>query len=106
MGYYTDYELKVHEGDKTISEILAVEKDFRGLEHAIDENGYTVDCAKWYEHEDDMEELSLKYPDIVFALYGTGEESGDLWCKYFKNGKIQQGRTEIVFQEFDEKLLT
>ena len=63
------------------------------------------DAVKWYDHEDDMKRLSLKFPEVVFTLKGEGEESGDVWVKYFKNGKIQTSKAEIVLDPFDPKKL-
>jgi hypothetical protein len=63
------------------------------------------DETKWYEHEEHMRKISLQYPDVIFELRGEGEESGDIWVKYFVNGKMQLCAAKIVFEEFDEKKL-
>jgi hypothetical protein len=106
MGYYTDYNLKVHEGNRSIESILEqVDGQFEDLEWAVDFSGDTNDSAKWYDHEIDMKKLSKIYPDIVFKLKGHGEESGDTWIKYFKNGKMQNCPAKITFDEYDEKKL-
>lgn len=63
------------------------------------------DSCKWYDHEDDMRRLSLRFPDVVFTLNGEGEESGDVWVKYFKDGKMQVDKAVIKFAPFDPKKL-
>lgn len=106
MGYYTSYELKVLEGDLTIQEILEqVGSEFEGLNYAIDEDGDCLSECKWYEHEAEMKSLSEKFPDIVFSLHGEGEESEDVWYKYFKNGKMQECYAKITYDEYDESKL-
>ncbi len=106
MGYYTNFNLTTI-GNSDIAEILAQipEEEFEDKFYAIDECG---DCnceAKWYEHETDIRELSLKFPEVVFVLSGEGEEKDDIWKKYFQNGKMQVCRAEILFPVYDEKLL-
>ena len=63
------------------------------------------DETKWYYHEVHMRKISLQYPDVIFELKGEGEESGDIWVKYFVNGKMQVCNATIVFEPFDEKKL-
>lgn len=106
MGYSTCFTLKVHEGNKTINEVLEdIGEKFEGLYYAVDENGDTSEGVKWYEHEDDMRYLSKLYPSEVFVLYGEGEENDDTWYKYFKNGKMQSCYAKITYDEFDESKL-
>lgn len=57
--------------------------------------------CRWYDWDKDMAALSLEYPDILFTLYGDGEDSDDLWCAYFLNGKKQIAAAEIVYPPFD-----
>jgi hypothetical protein len=61
--------------------------------------------CKWYEHEDDMRKFSQLYPFILFELSGEGEESGDIWKKYFLNGKMKICSARIEFEPFDETKL-
>ena len=73
-------------------------------------SGYSIefgcnDSYKWYIHEQDMKELSKIYPETTFLLEGEGEDSEDIWRKYFKNGKMQVCKAEIVFPAFDESKL-
>lgn len=61
--------------------------------------------VKWYSHEPDMRELSLSFPAVLFTLSGKGEEGGDLWRKYFLNGKCQVAKARIEYDGFiPEKL--
>lgn len=45
------------------------------------------------------------YPEIIFVVYGEGEESGDMWKAYYKNGKQQIEPAVITYGEFDESKL-
>ena len=70
-------------------------------------NAYRIqeDVCKWYEHEYDMRLVSRKFPGVLWTLTGEGEESGDLWRKYFWNGKMQTARAELIYPAFDESKL-
>lgn len=105
MGYSTSFEMSVYEGDKTIAEILNENEDFGGLDYAVDSDGETSDSVKWYKHEADTLELSVKYPDITFQLNGEGEDQGDVWRKYFRNGKVVSVYAQITFPELDLRSL-
>ena len=121
MGYYTIFDLKIHKderpknykpidwesdpfgeeihGDNPIEVLRNHSEEAR---YAFNEYGNPEDTTKWYQYGEDMIWLSEKYPDIVFKLHGEGEENGDLWDCYFKNGKVQSCRARIVYDDFDE----
>lgn len=63
-------------------------------------NGQADSCT-WYDHASDMQWLSKKFPTVLFTLKGEGEESGDLWVKYFRDGKMQECRAQVAFPPFD-----
>ena len=63
------------------------------------------DECKWYEHTEDMRKISEKYQNVIFSLYGNGEEDGDMWVKYFMNGKVQTEEVVITYADFDPKKL-
>lgn len=97
MGYYTDFKLTVPEGDldsiaQDLSEISTYEWD-------ADLELYE---AKWYDHHKDMIALSKKHPNTLFCLEGDGEENGDLWKAYYKDGKSQRCSVIIMYESFDE----
>jgi hypothetical protein len=60
-----------------------------------------VKSCKWYNHEVDMRIISKEYPDVVFELHGEGEQAGDMWIKYFKNGLCQVANAIISFDKYD-----
>ena len=64
-----------------------------------------LDECKWYDHEADMKIFSALFPEVLFMLRGEGEESEDIWMKYFQAGKMQIAKATISFEPFDEKKL-
>lgn len=105
MGYDTKYTLEVkdlsnkvndwHPDDIIINDITKV-----GGEYTL-----CPEKCKWYDHEKDMKTVSLMHPNILLILYGEGDDSGDLWVKYFLNGRMQTSMAKIVYEEFDESKL-
>lgn len=127
MGYYTRYRLAVTippgqekiamaepcgecgqsrtiERD-TLATIRAVlvDDEWARLGSLIDGD---ADESKWYEHEAEMRRVSARFPGVLFKLSGEGAESGDIWTKWFRDGKMQHGKTTIVLDEFDEGKLS
>lgn len=107
MGYYTTFGLSVRNGEVTEemqTKLKEIQPDYfsdYGLEDLL-EGWYN---AKWYDWEEDLIELSKTFPTEVFELSGDGEESGDMWRAYFKNGKVQIERAEIRIGDYDETKL-
>ena len=109
MGYLTNYKLDVknehHDQADAFFKWAETKPDVvsgYSLEHFLRSDHDTV---KWYDHDKDMKEISKKFPELVFELCGEGEESGDIWKKYYKDGKVQVCKAKITFDEFDEKKL-
>ena len=105
MGYQTSYKL---ECDKpgVVEEVHQDADEDSYIRFAICEDGSTYDACKWYEHEEDMRKISLEHPGVLFFLSGEGEEAGDIWKKYFMDGKMQVAHAQIKFAKFDPKKLT
>jgi len=105
MSYDTRFNLDTYKARVNINEILEKEKNFEGLNYAIDSDGSSIDRVKWYTHEDDMKKLSKKYSNIIFVLEGVGQDDQDIWIKYFKDSKMQVCKAKITFDEYDENKL-
>ena len=100
MGYYTKYELEVKEETRTD---IDHEKEICDI---VDYKYLFEDATKWYDHEKDMRDYSKKYPRTLFILSGIGEESPDLWRRYFKNGKMQDTKAIITYVKYEESKLS
>jgi hypothetical protein len=114
MGYYTKFEIEISgEGDNWVT---GVDRDGNvvevntGIDHdavlqeITDLSGYhslTEEPIKWYEYDENMREVSIKYPALLFTLHGEGEASDDLWCAYYQNGKCQRVDAEITYAPHD-----
>lgn len=101
MGYYTEFNLK------TMSKNMAPVREFCSSinRYGLDIDGDTSESMKWYEHEDEIGKFSKKYPIEIFVLTGKGENEGDHWVKYFKNGQVHKGTVTIVLSPFKESEL-
>ena len=103
MGYETRFKL-ITETNYPHSEefyLLALSKinpnefssDLKTFKEAFEEP------RKWYDYEHDMKELSLQFPDTLFALYAAGEEQGDVWKGFWRAGESQLIKAKLIFTE-------
>jgi hypothetical protein len=104
MGYYTNYELSLHGmgtldliDDQVLAEKLAASMGKGKF--------WEEDAVKWYSHEIDIKNFTVEHKNIVVKLTGDGEDSDDIWVKYFKDGKVQIERAKIAYDSFDPKKL-
>jgi hypothetical protein len=96
-------------GKVTVTDLHIIEKfreTYEYAKHALAKDGGPYESCKWYEHEEQLRKFSTKYPNWLFTLEGKGEEAGDLWKKYFVNGKMQLAKAEIVFDKFEPSKLS
>lgn len=115
MGYYTYYNLNVR-GIKSFEEFAELKTAMLGKEanirqiigYALDAGDYDDDGeasfysdndAKWYDHDDDMIALSKLFPDMTFKLNGEGENQGDIWATYYKNGEMEECRADCSISD-------
>lgn len=99
MGYYTNHSLVVLKGDAEL-EIDEVKGLQEVLNEEIPEYAFDDGC-KWYDHNEDMLRVSKRFPDLLFKLHGEGEESGDFWNTYYKDGKMQHCPVKITYEPFN-----
>lgn len=99
MGNYTRHSLRILEGDSHVDDHKVGISEQSGYSYCFE------DRIKWYEMEFDMKDYSKQHPNTVFEISGGGEESGDLWKAYFKNGKMQMCKAKITYDEYDETKL-
>lgn len=106
MGYYTTYSLKVTNEDNSVNGIIEELRNYSEYcRYSISQSGSSLESTKWYEHEKELREFSKFFPEVLFKLSGEGEESGDLWIEYYKNGKMQRCEPKITFDDFNPDLL-
>ena len=108
MGYYTRFELSAAPVPSLRSPGDAVTDFVKGSEeaaHCLLNDGAANDSGKWYEHEEELLEFSKKYPHLIFTLRGEGEEAGDIWAKYFNDGKVQVEKASVQVASFDPERL-
>ena len=106
MGYYTNYELVIYpyqnpENEIEIMRVIASKIYDEPMTDISDNEAKwcLVDELKWYDHTEDMVEVSKQFPELTFVLYGEGEDSEDIWCEYFNNGDFEVTHAEIVYPQ-------
>jgi hypothetical protein len=109
MGYYTYFQLETSdEGEMSTCPTCGghVNLDHRTMiaKFLEDYDPFEESC-KWYDWEDDMRRYSLLHPDVLFTISGEGEETGDIWKAYIKNGKVQEEVAEVQIAAFDPEKL-
>lgn len=104
MGYMTRYKLialtnTVKVSDEKIIQALAVinPREFDPRDVSL-EDLFEEPC-KWYDCEEDMTKLSAEFPQCTFILWAVGEEQGDVWKYYFKDGKHQRIKARLIFND-------
>lgn len=116
MGYYTDYDVKIRglkgkNRRKFVDDIRSICPD---MMFNLEEDDTTYDLAflgneeqdiaetyfnaKWYDCEDEIENISFKYPDLEFEIYCRGENA-EMWVVYGCNGEVERHSAEIKYPE-------
>lgn len=99
MGYYTRYKLETSPESALEKVMESVTEEVR---YALGYDGSSGNSTKWHDHEEEMAGISERFPDVTFKLHGEGEQSADIWVKYFRNGKSQTCKAEIVIPPMRE----
>lgn len=124
MGYYTTYTLNAdatgRDPSTGVLQIMSGVEMIPGLLEKLDDAFNELDIygidgtfrygiggySKWYDHDDDMLELSRQFPTVLFTLYGEGESSDDIWVSYYYNGRSQYSKARIEYDDFSEDKLS
>lgn len=108
MGYTTYFTVSRNDGEPFTDAEAAALDELGIFDLSDDENepSSMEGAAKWYDCSDDMKELSKLFPETVFRLHGEGEQNDDLWYAYFKNGKGQECRADVIYPDYDEENLS
>jgi hypothetical protein len=103
MGYLTEYTLSIHtpgvDGPGVLSIFKQLKEYSEEAAYCLCDDGSTKQSGKWYDHEEDMLDLSKDYPNLIFLLEGSGEDEADLWRKFFKNGDMVVNKAEVTWRE-------
>lgn len=106
MGYRTQYSLAIsgYDGNKEhiIGNFLSSYKDSKD---AFDIYGDNIGNETKHYVPVDVIEYSKLHPEILFILEGMGDDRDDNKKWYIKNGKRQETKGIITYQEFDPKKL-
>lgn len=97
MGYYTYYRLEVYGKSNVYDIIHELRKWSEGANYAFDADGDTLENCKWYDYNEEMVEFSKKYPEVLFVIFGEGEESSNIWRTFYLNGKYEKQPAKIVY---------
>ena len=103
MGYYTQHDLEVIDGSNDLIEALI--NECKEASYALTSNGDCAQECKWYDHRLHLVAFSRKHPEALFMLSGEGEENGDAWREYYRDGKMQLCKAKLVYPEFNKELL-
>lgn len=110
MGYYTDYKLEVTgfedaEAAEFFEFKLLKVTEYSGWDVEVHSRTFTVNAtlneAKWYDWEKDLETLSKQFPHVVIVVDGVGEEPGDIWRARVHNGEMKRAVATITFPDLD-----
>lgn len=96
MGYYTDFDFSQNK-----QEVIDAINDISGYE----DEGAAYYSVKWYDWQDHIKKVSLKFPGYIIILEGEGEEQGDVWKAYAKDGKLAVVHPETHWPDFHEDML-
>ena len=101
MGYYTNYTLNytpravpVEVIGEAFARLNSENPTAQDIKWETDYVHTLIDgdCEphKWYSHDEDMKKLSKALPNVLFRLYGVGEEQDDEWVKFYLNGEVEE----------------
>lgn len=100
MGYYTDFRLEFN--STSANQIQTRLEELSGYSFTNSSRTLCLDSAKWYDYDAHMKQLASEYPDVLFTLYGDGEERGDIWVQYYQGSISKGGKASLVYPSYGE----
>lgn len=85
--------------DETDEDILSDVADSADVIDQINADFLYID-KKWYDHEIDMCNLSLQFPDLYFKLDCNGEDN-TFWREWYHNGTFYDCESHVIYDEPD-----
>ena len=101
MGYYTWYTLEILKDPDNQEELFWEDFEEKTKYSSGEFQNFNTMEAKWYNWEEDMIELSRKFPKMLFKLEGEGEEPLDIWIAHFCNGQGNYREIQTYWEEFN-----
>lgn len=107
MGYRTYFTGEVEGPLELIDEFVEWAEKQNGSfgDYGADPLGFVGgefgDDMSWYDHDTDTVKLSVMFPYLLFILSGEGEEAGDIWKMWARNGQAHKVQARIVLDEPD-----
>lgn len=112
MGYYSYYTLTLkllpEEGENKLGELiepirkLIIDRlidENESANSAIDENGIGNDWVTWYEYKEEIAELSLNYPGVIFVINREGEDREDAEITLVLNGAVVSAMMQTIYPD-------
>jgi hypothetical protein len=103
MGYITNYKIKISGVDGAV-QLVNIADHLTLYDCKISDTGTMLEAEfndNWYSWKEDFERVSRAYPQVLFEVFGAGEESGDIWKARFRGGVSEIIHAKIVFDEFE-----
>ena len=88
MGYYTDFTYVDDASEVTLEEFAKAETNHFGDPSYGYNLGDGSTHGKWYDFDDDMCAISKAFPGKLIVVDGRGEEQGDEWRAFFRDGEL------------------
>ena len=118
MSYYTRYELTIDPvysvGLTDVASSLATNVDGSppsDPSHKSKTKDWEAilsgeELGKWHNHEYDLANATVHWKDVIFHLYGRGEDDQDVWTLYCMNGKTHKAHWQMNCEPLDRTKLS
>lgn len=102
MGYYTKFVVETDSPTQEYTDQI--------IQEIAETGGFTedylrreyCDSMKWYNYVEHVLKVSRNHRTTLIKVFGEGEESGDIWVHYFRNGLHTKKEANIIFPPLEE----